>query len=220
MHKASDHPEPTLQTTALRYAASDLSPGEASAFESRLADDQEARDALSEAVRLSAAALGQAAPEPDHTFRSAMRERLTGWCPDWLARRAYRGHPLAWAGLGAVVVTMCTFVGLSFAKRAPEAAQVASPLPAPTFPGLVQTQAVEEPAPMPQEVEPPTAVNATPAVCGDAATQSVAEMWAQLSTTEHVEKTHDEEMRWRHKFHGGSVLFPVRPQTGDAIREP
>src|SRR5262249_58633732 len=96
-----------LQAQALRYAAGDLLPAEAEAFEARLATDQAARDAVAEAVRLSAAALGQDPPAPDRSFRALIRERLFArWVPGWLTRRAYRGHPLAWAGLGAVVVAL------------------------------------------------------------------------------------------------------------------
>jgi hypothetical protein len=179
MLKGPDHPEPTLQTTALRYAASDLTPGEADAFETRLADDQDARDALSEAVRLSAAALGQAPPAPHPTFRAAMRERLVGWCPPWLARRAYRGHPLAWCGLGAVVVAVCTFVGLSFPDRVPATTQKTLPnTAAPTSSPSDQTVAIADVvAQMPQETEAATVVistsTPTPAVCGEVPTQSI-----------------------------------------------
>jgi len=80
-------PEPTLQTTALRYAAGDLTPGETAVFEAQLANDQNARDALAEAVRLSAAAIGQKPPTPHPSFRATIRARLS-WGRD-------RGHPLA-----------------------------------------------------------------------------------------------------------------------------
>src|ERR1700721_1414987 len=102
---SSDHLDPMLlQSIALRYAARDLNPRETSTFEARLANDQVARDALSETVRLFCAALGQAPPVPHHSFRAAIHERLLGWWPGWLARRSYRGHPIAWAGLGATTV--------------------------------------------------------------------------------------------------------------------
>ena len=45
---------------------------------------------MSEAVRLSAAAIGQSPPAPHTSFRAAIRERLMGLWPTWLARRAYR----------------------------------------------------------------------------------------------------------------------------------
>ena len=67
-------------------------------------DDQDARDALAEAVRLSAAALASTPPAPDRAFRAAIRERLVGWTPAVARRRAYRGHPVAWAALGAAAV--------------------------------------------------------------------------------------------------------------------
>src|SRR5262245_22671866 len=98
-------PEPTLQTTALRYAAGDLPPEEVTAFEARLAVDQEARDALAEAVRLSAQAIGQKPPAPHPSSRAAIRERL----------RVTRSGPLAWIGLGAAAVAACTIIGLSLA---------------------------------------------------------------------------------------------------------
>ncbi len=197
------HPEPTLQATALRYVASDLAPTEAAAFEARLAEDQEARDAVSEAVRLSAAVLRQPPPTPHRSFRAAIRERLVGWCPGWLARRAYRGHPLAWAGLGAVVVAACTVVGLSLADRealsgspdagiSAHAAVTVAPAP---HPSEAEPLAV---APAPREVESFVAHASSAAVCGgDCDGRSVAEIWADLSTPDHVEKAHDEEMRWR-----------------------
>ena len=204
--QASDHPEPTLQATALRYAADDLTPAEAVAFETRLGHDQDARDALSEAVRLCAAALGQPPPTPHRSFRVAIRERLRGWSPAWLARRAYRGHPLSWVALGAIAVTICTVIGLSLADRgaiqptAPPAPVALAPAPRQAEP---TTAAV---APAPREVESFVNVAAPTSNCGD----SVAEIWAQLSTPEHVEKAHDEELRWRQRLRDVSVLHPGR----------
>jgi hypothetical protein len=186
-------PEPTLQATALRYAAGDLSPDEVAAFEARLAEDQDARDALAEAVRLSAAAIGQKPPAPHPSFRTAIRARL--------GLMTYHGRPWAWAGAGAVAVAACVFVVLAFADsaHAPEAAN-ASPANAPV-----------EPSPAPDAEEPPAFNPAPPhesgvsvavehppacAPCGDSS-RRVAEIWADLSTPEHVEKAHDDELRRR-----------------------
>src|SRR5262245_33426347 len=118
-------PDPTLQATALRYAAGDLTPDEVSAFEARLGEDQDARDALAEAVRLSAAAIGQPAPTPHPSFRTAIRARL--------GLLGYRNHPLAWAGLGAAVVAACSLFAVSLADRtdAHEAATAAPTAPTP-----------------------------------------------------------------------------------------
>jgi len=222
MLKASEHPEPALQTTALRYAAGDLAPGEASAFEEQLAANQDARDALSEAVRLSAAALGQLPPAPHHSFRAAMRDRLTGWYPGWLARRAYRGHPLAWSGLGAAIVVACALVGSSLAERKPAQEQPVVRAALPVAPEPHSSVMNVATAPMPREAEHLTVAISTPApsTCGETSGPSIAELWAQFSTTEHVEKAHEDEMRWRHKIQSATALYPVRPQTGDTTREP
>lgn len=184
--------EPTLQTTALRYAARDLPPAEAEAFEARLADDQEARDALSEAVRLSAAALGQKPLRPHPSFRALLRARL-----NW---DGSRGGPLAWAGLGAVVVAACTLVGLSLADRTqPMANAPAASVPLEAVPAPRPTEVAV--APKPREVVAHVAAeHPATSPCGGGETyRTVAEIWADLSTPEHAEKTRDDELRWRQK---------------------
>src|SRR4051812_37911169 len=102
-------PDPTLQATALRYAAGDLDPEEIAAFEALLGEDQDARDALAEAVRLSAAALGQKSPAPHPSFRAVTRARLE--------LLGYRGRPVAWASLGAAVVAACALIAVSLADH-------------------------------------------------------------------------------------------------------
>lgn len=186
-------PEPTLQATALRYAAGDLSPDEVAAFEARLAEDQDARDALAEAVRLSAAAIGQKSPAPHPSFRTAIRARL--------GLMTYRGRPWAWAGAGAVTVAACVLVVLAFADpaHAPEAA-TASPAPAPREPSPA-LPAAELPSPalaLPHESGVSVAAEHPHACspCGDPS-RSVAEIWADLSTPDHVERARDDEVRWR-----------------------
>jgi hypothetical protein len=189
-------PEPTLQATALRYAAGDLSADEAASFEALLARDQSARDALAEAVRLSAAALGREPPGPDRSFRAAIRERLIGWCPAWLRRRAYHGHPLVWAGLGASAVAACTVIGLVLAD--PDVPESTPPIAA-TAPAV---------APEPHDV---VAIAIAPEPRADESADieggfTVAEIWAHLSTTDSVEKAHDDEQRWRQRLREANVL--------------
>ena len=106
-----------LAVTALRYAAGEMTPADAEAFEARLGADQTARDALAEAVRLSAAASGAPVPTPDPLVKQAVAERLH---PTWLSRlfprRPYRGHPAVWAGLGggvAAAIAVTVAVGMS-----------------------------------------------------------------------------------------------------------
>jgi hypothetical protein len=111
-------PADDLPLTALRYAAGELSPREAAAFEARLAVDQAAREALGEAIRLSAAALQQPAPAPDPLAREVVRDALRPTLLSWLfPRRPYRGHPLAWAGLGGAVAAGLTVFGVWLGDR-------------------------------------------------------------------------------------------------------
>lgn len=117
---------PDLALVALRYAADELTPAEAELFEARLAVDQEAREALGEAVRLSAAASGVPAPAPDPLVRQAARERLhPTWAARLFPRRPYRGHPLAWAGVGGAVAAA---VSLAVTHLSAEPTPVAPPL--------------------------------------------------------------------------------------------
>ena len=192
-----------LQSLALRYAAGELPPPETALFEKQLAADQDARDALGEAVRLSAAALGQAPPSPDRSFRGLIRERLRplgAWRPRWLSRRAYRGHPIAWAILGAGVVAGATLTGLQLAATdSPPAVASISPPPAPA-------------APLPQE--PAEQLAPTPAVEGNL---RAAEIWAELSTPDHVEKDHGDEFRLRQKLRDLHSLHPTK--TAAEVRD-
>ncbi len=179
-------PDPTLSSTALRYAAGDLPPAECAGFEARLATDQEAREAVAEAIRLSAAALHQAPPAPDPTFREAIRERLLGWTPAWLRRRAYRGHPATWTALGAILVAAGTVMGLALADRGEPAERAEAPADQPpAFQAAAALAPVEED---PDEWD------------------SVAEIWADLSTPDQIEKLHDDEQKWRQKLRDANVL--------------
>ena len=115
-----------LALTALRFAAGELSSDRAEAFAEQMAHDQAARDALSDAIRLSAAALGQSSPVPDPLTREAVREQVRGTWLAWLfPRRPYRGHPLAWAGLGGTVAASLTVFGVWLGDR-PDAGQFRS----------------------------------------------------------------------------------------------
>lgn len=203
MLEAPTRPDPlALQATALRYAAGELPPVDSAAFEARLAGDQDAREALAEAVRLSAAALGQDPPAPDRTFRAMIRERLrpvSAWWARWLARRAYRGHPLAWAGIGAGAVAAATLFGLYLAEgERITTAAAARPHDPPGAAGPTCPEVAPEPRPVTRADD--TALKA-------------AEIWAELSTPEHIEKVHDEEVRRRQRLLHWPTLHthPGRP---------
>lgn len=234
-------PEPTtsrrrhdplaLEATALRYAARDLSPNDTAEFEAQLADDQSARDALAEAVRLSAAALGQEPPAPHSSFRVMIRERLRP-LRGWLARRAYRGHPFAWAGLGAGVVAAATLVGLNLAgaEHSPQSSDHADSRGTPELAPTPHQPADSEPiAPEPQPATSHDELNVAPADHSSAActtddnNRKAAEIWAELSTPEHVEKAVEDETRWRHRLkdlHMSNHNHPGRPAAGIDSRDP
>jgi len=183
-------PDPTLQTTALRYAAGDLSAEEATAFEALLAENQDARDALAEAVRLSAQAIGQQAPAPHPSFRAAIRARLNA--------RTHRGHPLTWASLGAAAVAACTFIGLALASRMePETAHSTPDTPAADEESNTPHAQTLTPFPAPLPRNPGTTVAAETSVGDGDSQRSVAEIWADLSNPESIEKARDDEFRWR-----------------------
>jgi hypothetical protein len=192
-------PDPTLQATALRYAAGDLTPEEVTAFEARLAGDQDARDALSEAVRLSAQAIGQTPPTPHPSFRALTRARL--------ALGLSRGRQMACAVLGAIAVAAGTLVAASLADpREPDATN-GPPMNAAVAP---------TPAPAPPVPPPPGD--------SDDDDRSVAEIWADLSNADGVEKAHDDELRWRQRVreltNPQHVSASVKAPPANDVREP
>lgn len=213
-------PDPVLHTLAHRYAARELQPAEAAAFEARLEWDQQARDALSEVVRLSAAALGQPSPTPDPILRDVIRGRISGRTP---ARRThltfYHGHPIAWLVLGGMLTSAVVVIGMMLADTSPsdQVVPVADPeRPTPVVvssPPLVPTL-----VPLPQPAPPPRDVGSSPvatpvAIEDPEPVPSVAELWAEWSTPEHVEKALEDELRWRQKIQNLPGIAPTRAVT-------
>lgn len=171
MPETTNRPDGDDMLAALLYATGDLDGEAALAFERRLADDQAAREALCEAVRLSRSLTGQPAPVPNPAYRESVCRHLCGtgvW--HWLAgRKNYRGHPALWAVAGAAAAAL--FLTISW-----------EPLPSP---------AVEAPAPVLAQEKP------APAPVADAAgpPAGVAEVWAELSNARHLERALKEENR-------------------------
>src|SRR5205814_1951404 len=92
----------------------------------------------------------------------------------------------------------CTLVALALAERAdgPDAATPPARVESAPAPRAAEPPAVAV-APMPRDAGAPVAAEFPPAgACGEDS-RSVAEIWADLSTPEHVEKAHDDELRWR-----------------------
>jgi hypothetical protein len=100
--------ELTLQ--ALLYASGELDAPDAARFELRLGQDQEARDALLQAVQMTS--MGQPAVAPDPEYRDRVRQRLRQ------RKRMLRTHaqgsafgPAAlWCALGAVAAVLLMLV--------------------------------------------------------------------------------------------------------------
>jgi hypothetical protein len=213
---------PSLQTLALRYAAGDLPPAEAAAFEARLGNDQPARDALAEAVRLSAAALGQDPPAPDRTFRALIRERLRPpapwWC-GWLARRAYRGHPLVWFGTGVTAAAALTCATLTLEPLPPPHAgpdRAANVPPAGSGPRPAAAHPPATPGPVAASTAEPAGDYGP-----DDGMRRAAELWAELSTPDRVEKARDDEVRMRQMLRDPNPTSPTRPPpVGIEVRDP
>ena len=157
-----------LALLALRYAAGELAGAEAEDFEQRLADDGAAREILGEAVRLSAAVTGVPTPAPRTGTVNVIRDRLM---PTRFRRlfptKAYRGHPLIWAGLGSLAAGLLALAVDLAADPAPQIVahtplHPAAPKPVtePTVPltpapepmPMVSPMAGMEPIPMPVPV--------------------------------------------------------------------
>jgi hypothetical protein len=149
--------EPSLEALALLYANGELDGADGAAFEQRLASDQAAREALSQAVELVRAVSGAApALKPDYRLRVQARLLPRGvW--SWLGRRrSYRGHPVIWLLAGAAAAAgVLLLVGV---PTAPSAA------PAPTV--------TMQPEPSLGETPPPT--------------EKQAQIWGELTNTEHL----------------------------------
>jgi hypothetical protein len=119
-------PDDALAAHALLFASGLLRGDEADAFESRLGEDQAARDALCQAVQRLR---GPAAQGPNPSYRQRVRERLR--------KRAVRVRPAVWGWLGAAAAVLLV-LGLAWPSATdltegpgPVAEQVS---PAPTKP--------------------------------------------------------------------------------------
>jgi anti-sigma-K factor RskA len=165
-----------LALQALLYAGGELDATETAAFERRLGEDQAAREALVQAVQMRLALRGQGPLLPDPAYRRRVRSRLLPRRPPWsglLDRRSYRGHPALWCGLGAAAAVLLLALA-AVPGRLAESWQASAP-----------------PAGEPRAV--PGMADAAPR---DSAVE-VANLWADLNSSDHLVKAHDEEMRRR-----------------------
>jgi len=154
-----------LALLAHLYAGGELPAPEAALFEQRLSQDQAARDALAEAVWMSAVLYG-GEPRPDPAYRQQVRDRLRPtWWRRLVGRRSYRGHPAFWSALGAVAAALC----LLLLRPAP-AVQVVERT-------VVQTQ------PEPEAEDDAAALH------------DMALVWAELHNPDHAVKSATQEQK-------------------------
>lgn len=105
-------PPNDLTLQALLYASGELDEPDAALFERRLGEDQEAREALLQAVQNNLTAMGQPVVAPDPEYRDRVRQRLRQ------RKRLLRSHgqnsafgPAAlWCVLGAIVAVLMMLV--------------------------------------------------------------------------------------------------------------
>jgi hypothetical protein len=105
MNTPSSH---DLNVQAFLYASGELEETEAVCFERRLAEEQAAREALSQAVLLCQP-LGSFTAAPDPGYRECVRRRLRprpGMECGSGRPRVDRGHPVLWCLLGAAAVLL------------------------------------------------------------------------------------------------------------------
>jgi hypothetical protein len=116
------------------------------------------------------------AAQPDPAYRDRVKDRLkkAGRTPG----RSYRGHPLAWTGLGAAAAVL---VMLGLGRPEPPA----SPLPAPAPAPPVVAKSLPEPAPSLEPDNNPW-TDTDPML-------DIATHWADLHNSNHLKRAVDEE---------------------------
>jgi len=111
-HAPGETPPNDLALQALLYASGELDEPDAALFERRLGEDQDAREALLQAVQNNLTAMGQPVVAPDPEYRDRVRQRLRQ------RKRLLRsyGQPSAfgpvalWVVLGAIAAVLLMLV--------------------------------------------------------------------------------------------------------------
>lgn len=185
-----------LALEAFLFAAGDLEDGRAASFLQRLADEQPAREALSQVVHAAGSLAGGVPVVPDPAYRAAVRDRLrpspaVAASP---APRLRRGHPFLWlaAGAAAMYLLMDSLAWQPGPRPLPPVsapAQRSAPAPGPFL------AAVEQDGP------------------------AAATLWADLHTPDRLARVHDEEERRKSRIedlhrvlNGDGTHFAPMPQ--------
>jgi len=175
---------------AFLYASQELDASESAAFEQRLSTDQEAREALAQAVQISVPLTMPGSAGPNPSYREKVRQRLQpSWWRRLLAPRPHRGHPLVWGALGAALAASVVFLLLFNREQEYRTVQV------PVIVGMDRTAAGPQ-----HEDRKEGIVEVSAEGMGD-----MASVWAELSNPDHVNQAVDGEHKrrsrqedWRH----------------------
>ncbi|HEY1861910.1 MAG TPA: hypothetical protein VGG61_16230 [Gemmataceae bacterium] len=171
-----DARDENLAWLALLYASGELDAAQAAAFEKRLGNDQEAREALTVAVQLAQMPVAGEVARPNPSYRQRVRQQLRSAPSLWgrfCGRRANRSHPLLWGLAGAAAAVL---VAVAMGQSAP---------------WLKNERAPERTA------TPPAAEQTEEGTSRVASSLEAANIWAEISPSDHLLKAHDEETRRR-----------------------
>jgi hypothetical protein len=112
LDEPGETPPNDLALQALLYASGELDEPDAALFEQRLGEDQEAREALLQAVQYNLTAQGQPSAAPDPEYRDRVRQRLRQRKRLLRSRggQSAFGPAALWCVLGAIVAILMMLV--------------------------------------------------------------------------------------------------------------
>ncbi len=166
-----------LGLQAFLYVSGELESSEAASFERHLGEDQAAREAVCQAVRLCLTLASPTGAAPDPAYRERVRQRLRSWPSTGRIigqARTQRGHPVIWGLLGAASALL-----VMLALQRPHSPAI--PNDDPSSP-VVDARPTNKVADDPDETPP-------------APPLEMASVWAELPNGEHLRTARDEELR-------------------------
>jgi hypothetical protein len=197
------------------FAAGELDGLAAAGFEAQLATDPAAQEALIQAVALHELLTGPPRP-PRKDYRAVVRQQVTArrsWWNRLAGRRISTGHPAAWGLLGAAAAALLFLVLPSGAPDLPP------PVDSASLPVVGVVAVPPEPAVVGEEET--TVVIAVPEP--ESATDNPAEVWADLTNMDHLQRAHEEHMRRRTRSTerpGSSLTNPQRSRPLHNMQSP
>lgn len=186
-----------LLREAMLYAAGELDRPTTAAFEARLANDQAAREALAEAVRLTTALFAPQNAQPNRAYRRVVRQKLglAYICELQRRQRFWQHTSAALAALSAVLLLVVQFWSKSLEKSAAESFVQAIPeldrLVLPTVSPIEPLTMASRSLPANTPPAPPKA-DAVDRLLAD---PNAAVIWAKIPWSGHIEKATQQKQR-------------------------